>query len=501
MKLWRYASGGLTPIILLAGAVALGAFLARGAVARRAAAEQAAQRQVVATATAGKGTFEIVVECRGKLEAVNSKPVMTEVTGQIVYLVPNGVGVKEGDVIAELDVPRLLRRVRDQRRQYEEAEQSHEDKKRDLEADVEKARIALNQAQAELDQYRAQQAVELAEKRSAKDQDAVELETAKRRFTRQEGLAEGGLVPQREVELASTDLKAKEFALERESKDLELAEARNASEELDKQAAVTEAESALERAESKRDAELRSSATTLEVRKSQLDRVEEEFSKSVIRSPADGIVVLEEERGGGMQRRPLQQGDQVWQGRPIATIPDLSEMRVVVELPQDKARSVEAGQRAAMTVDAIQGVGFEGEVTEVSQTGGESTLPGTGIPSPERVFPAKVSISELKGAALRPGMTANVKIIVEELGEVVNVPLECVFEREDDRLVYVRRGGDFFPVEVELGGKNEDAAVVTKGLEGGEEVALRSVGEEQAPPQTPQRTASSSPVVPQGGTP
>lgn len=202
-----------------------------------------------------------------------------------------------------------------------------------------------------------------------------------------------------------------------------------------------------------------------------------------------------------MQRRPLQQGDQVWQGRPIATIPDLSEMRVVVELPQDKARSVEAGQRAAMTVDAIQGVGFEGEVTEVSQTGGESTLPGTGIPSPERVFPAKVSISELKGAALRPGMTANVKIIVEELGEVVNVPLECVFEREDDRLVYVRRGGDFFPVEVELGGKNEDAAVVTKGLEGGEEVALRSVGEEQAPPQTPQRTASSSPVVPQGGTP
>ncbi len=499
MKLWRYASGGLTPIILLAGAVALGAFLARASVARRTAAEEAAQRRGVATTTISKGTFEIVVAARGKLEAVNSKPVMTEVTGQIVYLVPNGVRVKEGDVIAELDVPRLLRRVRDQRRQYEEAKQSHEDKERDLEADVEKARIALEQAKAELEQYRAQQAVELAEKRSAKEQDAVQLETAKRRFARQEALAKEGLVRQRDVELASADLKAKEFALERESKDLELAEAQHSSGELDKEAKVTEAESALERAESKRDSELRSSATALEIRKNQLDRVEEEFSKSVIRSPADGIVVLEEESAGGMQRRPLQPGDQVWQGRPIATIPDISEMRVAVELPQDKTRSVETGQRAVITVDAIQGITFEGEVTEVSQTGSESTLPGTGIPSPDRVFPAKVSIAELKEAALRPGMTANVRIIVEELKEVVGVPLECVFEREERHLVYVRRGADFLPVEVELGEESEETAVVTEGLDGGEEVALRRVGEERPLAEALPRPAPSSPVVPQGG--
>ncbi len=499
MKLWRHASGGLTPIILLAGAVALGALLARGSIARRAAAEEATQRQAVATTTATKGKFEIVVECRGKLEAVNSKPVMTEVTGQVVYLVPNGVRVKEGDVIAELDVPRLLRRVRDQRRQYDDAEQSHTNKTRDLEADVKKARIALEQAKAELEQYRAQQAVELAEKRSAKEQDTIELETAKRRFERQEGLAEQGLVPQREVELASTDLKAKEFALERESKDLELAEAQNSSEELDKQAAVTEAESALAQAESKRDAELRSSATTLEIRKSQLDRVEEEFSKSVIRAPADGIVVLEQEGRGGMQQRPLQPGDQVWQGRPIATIPDLSEMRVVVELPQDKARSVKADQLAVITVDAIQGVSFEGEMTEVSQTAGESTIPGTGIPSAERMFPAKVSINDLKGAGLRPGMTANVRIIVEELGEVVSIPLECVFEREDRRLVYVRRGQDFLPLEVELGEQSKGTAVVIKGLEGGEEIALRSVGDERPLAEAPPGPASSSPIVPQGG--
>lgn len=502
MKLWRYASGGLTPVILLAGAVALGAFLVRASVEGRAAAEEAAQRQAVATTTVSKGTFEVVVEARGKLEAVNSKPVLTEVTGQIIYLVPNGVRVKEGDVIAELDVPRLLRRVRDQRRQYEEAQQSDEDKKRDLEADVEKARIALEQAKAELEQYRAQQTLELAEKTSSKEQHAVELETTQRRFTRQERLVGEGLVPQREVELASADLKAKEFALERESKDLELAEARHSSEELDKQAAVTEAESALERAESKRDAELRSSATTLEIRKNQLDRVEEEFSKSVIRSPADGIVVLEEHSEGGMQQRPLQPGDQVWQGRPIGTIPDLSEMRVAVELPQDKARSVESGQRVVIAVDAIQGIAFEGEVKEVSQTGSESTVPGTGIPSPDRVFPAKVSIADLKGAALRPGMTAHVRIVVEELGEqVVSIPLECVFEREDRHLVYVRRGADFVPVEVELGEQSEDTAVVTEGLKGGEEVALRPVGEERPSAEVASGPAPASPVVPQGGAP
>ena len=491
MKALPIISRGLTPVILVGALAALGAWILRISIVNRVQAEEAAEQMAVATVPVTKGEFAVVVQAMGRVEAVNSKPVVAGVTGQIVYLVPNGVEVKEGDVIAELDVPRMLRRLRDQEREYQQALDEYENKKRDLEADVEKARIAREKAESELEQYQAQQAVELAETRSRKEQDRIALETTRKRFERQSALAEEGLVPRREVELGESELKAKEYALERVTKELELAEARKSAEELDKKAAVAEAESELERAKSKQEAEIREASTALEIRKTQLARVEDEFSKSVIRSPAAGIIVLQEHwQGRGMQRRAVQPGDRVWEGRPIAAVPDLSEMRVELELPQEEARLVEAKQPAIIEIEALPELSFEGEVTEVSQTANESTLPGTGMPSGERTFQAKVSIEELKGAALRPGTTARVTIVVEKLSDVLSVPLECVFNREDRHVVYVRRDGEFRALEVKLGEQNEDAAIITAGLEGGEQIALRDVG---APTVLPQKAAEEAP--------
>jgi multidrug efflux pump subunit AcrA (membrane-fusion protein) len=109
-----------------------------------------------------------------------------------------------------------------------------------------------------------------------------------------------------------------------------------------------------------------------------------------------------------------------------------------------------------------------------------------------------VDIKDLKKAKLRPGMTAQARIIVEKVRGAVSVPLECVFEKDDRQIVYLRVGATgrgvheprampagftkpapnvgFVRVEVELGPRNDDRAVIAKGLKGGEEVALRDVG-------------------------
>ncbi len=499
MKVLRALSGGLTSIILVAALAALAAWILRVSIVKRAEAEQTAQRMAIAAVPVRKGAFEVFVEVRGKLAAVNSRQVVAEVTGQIVYLAPNGTDIKEGDIVAELDVPRMLRRVRDQEQQYKNALDDFEKKKRDLAAEVDKARIALEKAKSELEQYRTQQAIELADKRSQKQQDADDLKLTRTRSDRQRGLAEEGLVPLREVELADAKIKAKEFALERQTKDLELSEAQKEAKDLDREAAVTKAESELARAESKQEAELQNASTALAIRKTQLDRVQDEFGKSIIRAPADGILVLEEQwQGRGMQRRPVQPGDRVWEGRSIASIPDLSEMRVEIELSQEQARLAKAKQKAAIAVDALPGLALDGEVTEVSQTAGESTLPGTGMPSGERTFQARVSIEDLKGARLRPGMTAHVRIIVETLSDAISLPLECVFDQEDTHIVYVQRGQEFRPIEVELGPKNEAEVVITEGLKGGEKAALRDVGESGPPLPPPADETSSVPLLPQG---
>jgi len=499
MKVLRVVSGGLTSLILLAGLVAIGAWVSRISIVKRAEAEETARKLAVAAVPVKKGEFQVVVEAVGKLAAVNSRQVIAEVTGQIVHLAPNGTEVKKGDIVAELDAPRMFRRLRDQEREYDDAQQSLERQKRSLEAEVEKAQISLDKAKSELQQYQAQQTMELASKESEQAKDEADLQLARQRYERQKKLADEGLIPKREIELAETEIKAKEFALERETKDLELARAKKETEELNKKVAVTTAESDLERAKSKQDDELRNATSALEIRKTQLARVQDEFSKSIIRAPADGIVVLEQEwQGGGMQRRPIQPGDRVWEGRSFASIPDLSEMRVEIELFQEKARSVKPKRPAVITVDALPGRTFKGEVTEVSQTANESTLPGTGIPRGDRTFQARISIKDLKKARLRPGMSAQVRIIVETIPQAVSVPLECVFERDGSSIVYVRHGREFRPVEVELGAKNDTEAVVTKGLKGGEEVSLRDVGETALPSSEPAGEVQTGPLPPQG---
>lgn len=485
-SLVQVVSGGLTPIILLGAVVAASAWMLRASLVKKERQEAAAQESIVATAPVHKGEFQLIIPVTGQLAAVKSKPAVTEVTGQIVKLVTNGAAVKKGDVIAVLDVPRMLRRVRDQERQYQQALDDLERKKRDLAAEVQRATLKLEQARGQLEQYQAQQKVELTQKRSRKDKDAADLVLSQQRFERQKKLAEEGLSPGREVELAEAQLKAKQFALERETKELELADAQSAAEELNKQAAVRDAESEVARAKSKQEGELANAQMALQVAKTQLDRVKEEYGKSTIRSPADGIVVMQQEwQGRGMQSRSIQAGDRAWEGRPIATIADLSEMRVEMQLGQEQARQVKLKQRAIVLVDAVAGITFEGKVTEVSQTANESSLPGTGIPSGERTFQAKVTIKDLKHAKLRPGMSAQARIIVEKLPKAVSVPLECVFDKEDRQLVYVRRGTRFTPVEVELGPRNADVVVIAKGLKGGEEVALRDVGEQGEPSRRP----------------
>ena len=495
MRGLRLLSNGLTPIILVAAIAAIGAWVLRASVARRVRAERLSEQMVIATTEVRRGEFEVAVEAMGKLEAVSSRSVIVEVSGQVVSLLPNGVEVKEGDIIAELDAPRMLRQLRDQEIQYQETRDDLKAKQRDLAAEIEKARIKLEQTRQELQRYRTAQDAELTQKRSQKAHDTENLELTRARFEREKTLSAEGLVPQREIDLATAAIKATEFNLEKQSKDLDLAEAERSSEEMNKQAAVTKAEAELARAESRQQDDIQTATVTLQIRENQLERVRSQFDKSVIRAPVDGIVLFEEQSQGMMGRRPLQPGDQVWQGRPIATIPALDDMRVALELSQQPASQAEEGQEAFVVVPALPGQTFPGEVTDIAQTGRDSTFAGTGLPRGERAFPVLVHVKDRKGALLRPGMTALVRIIVERIPEAVTVPLACVFERDDRHIVYVRQERGFRAVEVELGPKSDDEVVIADGLRGEEKVALRDVsadtsdssatGESQSPSALP----------------
>ncbi|NIM06886.1 MAG: HlyD family efflux transporter periplasmic adaptor subunit [Armatimonadetes bacterium] len=476
MRILRGLSQGLMLFALVALAVAAGAWALRMSALKKAKEEMLQEQRAIAVTKARKGDFEVVVEAVGTLEAVKSESIAAEVSGQIVRVVPNGICLEKGDVIAEIDFPRKARELRSQTVRYQNLLDEQETQKHNLATQVEKAESELKQMEIELGQFRSNSEAELKEKTAQLNRDTSELALARKRLERKRGLAEEGLVAKQEVEQAAMEIKAKEFDLRRQTKQLEVDKAKKASEELDREAKVAQAQSQLQRAEAAQQDETRNMEMRLGIQEQQLRRVQEELAKAIVRAPNAGIVVLSEQWDGTSQR-PLEPGDRVWQGHTIATLPDMSKMRVSLEVPQSRARKIKKKQAARICIEGLPGVTLRGEVTEVAQAAGTEGSRWEANASAEKTFRTEISITDDAGdAPLRPGMTVTVQVVVEKIDGAVTVPLACVFDRDDGKVVYVKKGSRFQEVRVALGSENPDVVVVTKGLKGGEEISLRDIG-------------------------
>jgi multidrug efflux pump subunit AcrA (membrane-fusion protein) len=118
-----------------------------------------------------------------------------------------------------------------------------------------------------------------------------------------------------------------------------------------------------------------------------------------------------------------------------------------------------------ITLDALHGPIFTGKVSNVAPLArreGDSEV---------KVFDIEVIIDGTH-PELKPGMTAQAKIVTGKIQDVVSIPLEAVFDKGDTTIVYVKKHGwDRRPVK--LGSKNSDYVIIESGVNPGDEVALR----------------------------
>lgn len=73
---------------------------------------------------------------------------------------------------------------------------------------------------------------------------------------------------------------------------------------------------------------------------------------------------------------------------------------------------------------------------------------------------------------LRPGLLADVEIIVEKITNAVNVPAQAVFQKDNKMVVYVKQGGRYVAREVKLAKRSENTMVIESGVKPGEEIAM-----------------------------
>ncbi|MBM3180754.1 MAG: efflux RND transporter periplasmic adaptor subunit [Chloroflexi bacterium] len=147
-------------------------------------------------------------------------------------------------------------------------------------------------------------------------------------------------------------------------------------------------------------------------------------------------------------------GDQVAAGTIGFRIDDLSHLLVDVQVSEVDINSVSLGQIAILTFDAILGREYHGEVVQVGQAG--DTLQG--------VVSFTVTI-ELTDAdeLVKPGMTAAVIIVVEEVRDVLLIPNRAVRLVDGNRVVYVLMDGEPVQVKVRLGSSSDTMSVIVEG--------------------------------------
>jgi len=196
--------------------------------------------------------------------------------------------------------------------------------------------------------------------------------------------------------------------------------------------------------------------------KQQSDQSQRELDQLTMLAPIPGMVVhLEIWKGGSMSK--VQEGDSPWPGQGLVNLPDLSEMIVKATVSEVDAAKVDTGQQVIVTLDAFPDIRYTGVVSRKG-TLAHRKEPGSKI----NVFDVDVDIID-KDDNLKPGMSASAKIIIGRFDGVISVPLEAVFEREGQTVVYMHNKKKR---DVEVGRRNDMEIEIISGLDGDERICM-----------------------------
>jgi HlyD family secretion protein len=287
-------------------------------------------------------------------------------------------------------------------------------------------------------------------------------------------------------------LKADRFAYERAQ--IALQEAKVMQRRLDKFTAprlITN----LEAKQASIQSDLLAQRSAFQLEDNRLRDLEQMIENCTIRAPMDGIVVYAVSANAwGRVEDQIREGVSVREGQPIFNIPDPTRMRVRAKVNESKVAMIHTGQKVEIRVDAFPDQPLTGTVAEVTAI----PAPAAGPISDVKVYSAMINIDLGGFQGLRPGMSAEVSIVLDHKQKVTRVPVQAI--RREGGTPYVAvalPGGGYHWRELELGVVSPAFAEVRSGVAPGERV-VADPDSLPAPPPPPVRTAANGRSSPTG---
>ena len=402
--------------------------------------------------TVEHGDLTISVTEDGSMVSDENVDVVCGVAGgaTIIWLIDDGSRVTEGTELVRLDSSKLSEDVSAQKIAFEKARAANIQAEKDFAA----AKIAVEEyteGTYKKELRKAESDVTAAKERLQSTRN--QLEHGERMFRK------GYITPQQ--------LDAQKSAVERADLDLGTAEiSLDVLERFAKPKMITELTSKRDAMEAKRDSE----RASLELEKAKLDRLSSQLSKCTLKAPKDGLVIYANERNRQAETE-IKNGAKVNEGTTIIRLPNLSRMRADVEVHEAKVDKIRTGMAARVK---LQGREFDGTVTSVANR------PQSNWMSTAKKYVVQVRIDG-EPQEVRPGVTAEVEIIVADLKDVIAVPVAAVMEKRGQYFCAVRKGDSIERRAVKLGLGNDKLVNVTEGLEDGDALILnprKALGED-----------------------
>ncbi|SEF12688.1 HlyD family secretion protein [Rhizobiales bacterium GAS191] len=336
------------------------------------------QASTFITAPVERGTISSVVKATGAVEAVVTVDVSSQLSGRIADVFVNfNDPVKAGQPIAQLDQEIFAARVNEARAVLKVAAATALVQK----AALERAGVAVANARTAKKLAEAQSAAAKAR------QDEVE-----RDLQRKLELARSGSATDRELTQA------------RAQRDTGAADFRASVEQINmREEAIAIAEAEKRMAE----ANIENAQAIVEQRQAALDQAQLDLGRTVLRAPIDGMII----------KRDVNPGQTVAVSLEAKTLfriaNDLREMEVHGKIDEADVGGLKIGQTAFFTVDAFPERTFTGRVLQIRKSPEvvQNVVTYTTIisaPNPELL--------------LLPGMTAALRIVVSDTGEILKVP-------------------------------------------------------------------------------
>ncbi|MCA9065344.1 MAG: efflux RND transporter periplasmic adaptor subunit [Planctomycetaceae bacterium] len=445
-----------------------------------------AEKLETLAATVKRTNLRITVTERGTLKSQKTVNGICEVEGyenKIISIVEEGATVKEGDVVVRLDSSKIDQRIDEANLAVNQYEGEVQTRKQELEvqrntneSDIATAELELTLAELDLDKYeKGDYEVALNDFKGKIALATVELEKAREYLESIKVLVKKGFREPEQVRQAEQAVESTTFNLERDQRQLEVLIKYDHIRKLTEyQAKAVEAKRKLERTKSNAAANLKKAESALEaaegqlrLQKEQLAEIERQKSLCEIKAEQTGVVAYANEEWWSESRR-IREGGTVYERQVVFFIPDMTLMQVETKIHESEVKRVAAGQKALLRVDAFPDQTFTGTVKSVAQLSQSDRFFGAGV----KEYTAIVTFDDKASVALRPGMTAEVEILVDSLSDVLTVPVQAVAQHRRKHFVYVQTEEGFERVDVEVGPTNNRLIVIESGIEEGTIVAM-----------------------------